>query len=268
MELKTIQSRIYEIRGQKVMLDFDLALLYETETKRLKEAVRRNIDRFPPDFLFELSRDEYHFLRTQNASLESGKGKYSKYPPFAFTEQVVAMLSGILTSPKAVDVNIAIMRAFVFMRQYALSHKDLTDKLKQLEDKYDQQFKDVYDAINFLLHKNIIETEHKERKRIGFKKDPKELIQHHNSCTISAVNDEIVQSGDSRDAGEYCIISILKEVKATFNDSAGSIYDNYLMQIFTGMIDGQRLAYMEWIRKYFQYHFVLRNWNIGIGKIN
>ena len=82
------------------------------------------------------------------------------------------MLSGILNSPKAVEVNIAIMRAFVFMRQYALSHKDLTDKLKQLEDRYDQQFKDVYDAINFLLQKDIRETEIQERKRIGFKKDP------------------------------------------------------------------------------------------------
>ncbi len=172
MELKTIQSRIFEIRGLKVMMDFDLAELYETETKRLKEAVRRNIDRFPPDFLFEISRDEYNFLRTQNATLESGKGKYSKYLPFAFTEQGVAMLSGILNSPKAVEVNIAIMRAFVFMRQYALSHKDLTDKLKQLEDRYDQQFKDVYDAINFLLQKDSNETEHKERKRIGFKNNP------------------------------------------------------------------------------------------------
>ena len=168
MELKTIQSRIYEIRGQKVMLDFDLAELYETETKRLKEAVRRNRDRFPSDFIFELSRDEYNSLRTQIASLETGKGRFSKYPPFAFTEQGVAMLSGILNSPKAIQVNISIMRAFVFMRQYALSHKDLTAKLQELESKYDLQFKDVYDAINFLLNKDKTLTQQQARKRIGF----------------------------------------------------------------------------------------------------
>jgi len=168
MELKTIQSSIYEIRGQKVMLDFDLAELYKTETKRLKEAVRRNRDRFPSDFIFELSRDEYNSLRTQIASLETGKGRFSKYPPFAFTEQGVAMLSGILNSPKAIQVNIAIMRAFVFMRQYALSHKDLTAKLEELEMKYNKQFKDVYDAINFLLNKDKTTTQQQARKRIGF----------------------------------------------------------------------------------------------------
>src|ERR1017187_6743896 len=90
MQLQVIQQKIYEIRGQKVMLDFDLAELYEVETKRLKEAVRRNIDRFPVDFMFEITREEYNFLRTQFASLEVGRGKYSKFNPFAFTEQGVA----------------------------------------------------------------------------------------------------------------------------------------------------------------------------------
>ncbi|HCW06128.1 MAG TPA: DNA-binding protein [Cytophagales bacterium] len=169
MQLQNIQSKIYEIRGQKVILDFDLAMLYETETKRLKEAVRRNANRFQTDFMFELTRDEYNSLRSQFASLEKGRGKYSKFNPFAFTEQGVAMLSSVLTSDKAIDVNISIMRAFVFIRQYSLSHKELTDKLQQLEKKYNKQFKDVYEAINFLLQKKKDEADFKDRKKIGFK---------------------------------------------------------------------------------------------------
>ena len=169
MELQAIHNKIHEIRGQKVMLDFDLAEMYETETKRLKEAVRRNIARFPADFMFELTREEYHSIRSQIASLEKGRGKYSKFNPFAFTEQGVAMLSSVLNNQKAIEVNIAIMRAFVFMKQYALSHKDLTDKLKELENKYNKQFKDVYDAINYLLKKDKQEVEQKERRQIGFK---------------------------------------------------------------------------------------------------
>jgi len=170
MQLQVIQNKIYEVRGKKVMLDFDLAQLYETETKRLKEAVRRNIDRFPADFMFELTRDEYNSLRTQFATLEKGRGKYSKFNSFAFTEQGVAMLASVLNSPKAIQVNIQIVRAFVFIRQYALTHKDLTEKLKELESKYNKQFKDVHEAINYLLNKDKQETEQKERKRIGFKK--------------------------------------------------------------------------------------------------
>ncbi|MFH0865946.1 MAG: ORF6N domain-containing protein [Bacteroidota bacterium] len=153
MQLQLIQSKIYEISGQKVMLDFDLAELYETETKRLKEAVRRNIERFPADFMFEITRDEYNSLRTQFATLEKGRGKYSKFNPFAFTEQGVAMLASVLNSPKAIQVNISIVRAFVMVRQYALTHKDLTEKLKQLESKYNRQFADVYEALNYLLEK-------------------------------------------------------------------------------------------------------------------
>lgn len=170
MQLQAIQSKIFEIRGVKVMLDFDLAQLYETETRVLKQAVRRNIDRFPDDFLFELTREEYNVLRSQIVMLETGKGKHSKYLPFAFTEQGVAMLASVLNSSKAIEVNIAIVRAFVFLRQYALTHKDLTDKLKELESKYNKQFKDVYEAINYLLNKDKQETEHKERKQIGYRK--------------------------------------------------------------------------------------------------
>jgi hypothetical protein len=171
MQLETIQSKIYEIRGHKVMLDYDLAELYETETKVLKQAVKRNMDRFPPDFMFELVKIEYDSLRSQIVTLENpGRGKYAKYMPFAFTEQGVAMLSSILKSKKAVQVNISIMRAFVFIRQYALNHKDLTDKLKELESKYNKQFKDVYEAINYLLKKDKDDMEHKNRKKIGFKR--------------------------------------------------------------------------------------------------
>lgn len=138
MQLELIQQKIYEVRGQKVMLDFDLAVLYEVETKRLKEAVRRNINRFPSDFMFELTRDEYNFLRTQFASLENGKGKFSKFNPFAFTEHGVTMLSSILNSDKAIEINISIVRVFVYIRQYALSHNELTSQLRELEVKYDK----------------------------------------------------------------------------------------------------------------------------------
>ena len=167
MHLLTIQKKIFEIRGQKVMLDFDLAELYETETKYLKRAVRANIKRFPPDFMFELTKAEWENLRC-NFSTSNNRGG-TRYSPFAFTEQGVSMLSSILNSDKAIDVNISIMRAFVFIRQYALTHSDLTEKLKELETKYNQQFKDVYEALNYLLNKDKQETEQKERKRIGFK---------------------------------------------------------------------------------------------------
>ena len=169
MQLQQIESKIYEVRGQKVMLDFDLAELYGTETKYLKRAVRSNLLRFPKDFMFELTNEEWESLRCRISTLDSGRGKHTKYLPFVFTEQGVAMLSSVLKSDKAIEVNIAIMRAFVFMRQYALSHKDLTEKLTALETKYDTQFDDVYGAIEFLLKKDKQETEHKERKRIGFK---------------------------------------------------------------------------------------------------
>lgn len=167
MQLQVIQNKIYEIRGQKVMLDFDLAELYETETKRLKEAVRRNIDRFPYDFMFELNKEEFETLRTQIATSKRGG---TRYAPFAFTEQGVAMLASVLNSAKAIEVNIQIVRAFVFLRQYALNSKEITEKLEQLEQKYNKQFKDVYEAINYLLQKDKQDTDTKERKRIGFKK--------------------------------------------------------------------------------------------------
>ena len=170
MEIQTIQSKIYEIRGQKVMLDFDLAKLYQTETKILKQAVRRNLNRFPDDFMFEVTADELENLRSQIVTSSEGWGG-RRYKPFAFTEQGVAMLASILNSPKAIEVNIAIVRAFVFMRQYALSHKDLTDKLRKLEARYNRKFKDISTAIHFLLQKDQADTRQKERNRIGYKTD-------------------------------------------------------------------------------------------------
>jgi hypothetical protein len=166
MELQTIQSKIFEIRGFKVMLDFDLAELYETETKYLKRAVRNNLNRFPQDFMFELSEEEWKSLRCSFSTSKKRGG--IRYFPFAFTEQGVAMLSSVLNSEKAIEVNIAIMRAFVFMRQFALTHKDLSDKIRELEHKYDTQFANVFDALNYLLQKDQQQTEQKERRRIGY----------------------------------------------------------------------------------------------------
>jgi len=167
MELQLIQNKIHEIRSQKVMLDFDLAELYEVQTKNLNLAVKRNLKRFPRDFMFQLTKPEWESLRLQ---IETSKGRGgTRYLPFAFTEQGLAMLSGVLNSEKAIDVNIAIMRAFVFIRQYALSHKDLTNKLKELESKYDKQFDGVYEALDYLIKKDKQQNYQRERKQIGYK---------------------------------------------------------------------------------------------------
>ena len=150
------------------MLDFDLAELYEVENRVLKQAVKRNLDRFPKDFMYQLTKAEWQEVITNCDNLPEGV-KFSPATPFAFTEQGVAMLSSVLKSKKALQVNIAIMRTFVFIRQYALSHSDLTNKLKEIEAKYNKQFNDVYEAINYLLNKEKQEISQKERKRIGYK---------------------------------------------------------------------------------------------------
>lgn len=167
MELQLIQNKIYEIRGQRVMLDFDLAEMYETETKRLKEAVRRNIDRFPDDFMFKLSNDEYENLRTQNATSNRGG---TRYMPFAFTEQGVAMLSSVLNSKKAIQVNIAVIRAFVVLRQHLADYKDLKENIATLEKQMNLNFKDINQALHYLLNKDEQQIAQHERKQIGFKK--------------------------------------------------------------------------------------------------
>ena len=159
MELQPIQSKIYEIRGQRVMLDFDLAELYQVETRTLKQAVRRNIERFEgDDFMFELSDNEYNALkdriRSQNVILEiDGRGKYPKYPPFAFTEMGVAMLSSVLRSDTAIRVNRAIMRAFVAMRNYIMTTTTVTAELSEIRARLallEQTGKDNAEAVSDL----------------------------------------------------------------------------------------------------------------------
>ena len=168
MKPQEIENRIYEIRHQNVMLDFDLAEMYQIETRVLKQAVRRNLERFPKDFMFELTEIEIESMVSQNVI--PSKQKLGGAKPFAFTEQGVAMLSSVLKSKIAIEINISIIRTFVLMRQYALSHKELSEKLSQLENKYDEKFNDVAEALNFLLQKDKIETEQKQRKPIGYKK--------------------------------------------------------------------------------------------------
>ncbi len=194
--LQIIQSKIRELRGKKVILDFELAELYGVETKVLKQAVKRNIERFPSDFMFVVTKEEEIFLRSQIVTLENkGRGKYSKYLPFAFTEQGVSMLSSVLRSSTAIAVNIAIMRVFVRMRELAATYEELKKQmdnhLKDYDELYrivkqireemndgfsdmeqqfsdtDSQFKELYEALTALLSK----PSRVERRRIGFRPD-------------------------------------------------------------------------------------------------
>ncbi len=159
--VELIERKIYLIRGDKVLLDGDLAELYGVEVKHLKRQVRRNLTRFPEDFMFELRKEEYDSLRSHFGTLK--RGEHTKYLPYAFTEQGVAMLSSVLNSERAIHVNIAIMRAFVKLREMLATHKDLARKLNEMENKYDAQFKVVFDAIRQLM----TPPEPKKRK-IGF----------------------------------------------------------------------------------------------------
>jgi hypothetical protein len=173
IESAKIVPFIYFIRNEKVMIDRDLANLYGVETKRLKEAVKRNIERFPSDFMFELSQEEYNSLRSQFATLkneDSKRGKHSKYNPYAFTEQGVAMLSSVLNSKRAIQVNISIMRAFAKIRQFALTNSTLAKKIEELEkvtnhkfSKLDKEIKLIFEAI-----KQLIKTESKPKNPLGF----------------------------------------------------------------------------------------------------
>ena len=157
---ESIVSQIHFIRGEKVILDADLAMLYGVEVKQLKRAVKRNIDRFPSDFMFELTSDEMKHLRYQFGTSSWGGVRYK---PYAFTEQGVAMLSGILKSKRAIEVNIEIMRTFVKLRQWLSSHKELEKKLNSLEKKYDENFKIVFEAIRLLM-----KEDQKPKHPIGF----------------------------------------------------------------------------------------------------
>lgn len=167
MELQIIQSKIYEIRGMRVMLDYDLAEMYQVETKNLKRSVRRNIERFPEDFMFELTKEEYDFLRCNFGTLENtGRGQFAKYLPFAFSEQGIAQLSSVLNSPLAIQVNISIIRAFVALRQYALGYTELNRKLEDFMVETNMQFSDIYQALTELASQK--ELEERPRRRIGF----------------------------------------------------------------------------------------------------
>jgi len=163
-----IERLIHSIRTQKVILDSDLAELYGVTTSNLNKAVKRNQDRFPKDFMFQLSKGEFENLRFQIgiSSFQNTSHGGRRYFPFVFTEQGVAMLSSVLSSKRAVNVNIDIMRTFVRLRQIVLSNKDLTQRVDELEKKYDLQFKIVFDAI-----RKLITPETKPKSRIGFHAD-------------------------------------------------------------------------------------------------
>jgi hypothetical protein len=198
--IKTIQNRIYEIRGERIILDRDLAELYDVPVKSLNQAVKRNIIRFPTDFMFQLSREEYDFLRFEFQAFEKkkdsaealrlqivtietpvikaesvlkGRGKFSKYLPYAFTEYGIGMLSSVLNSEKAVLMNIAIMRAFGEIRKIALKQADISEKLKAIQQKlgeHDVQLSGLYDAIENILDENAFQRRWENREPIGFKK--------------------------------------------------------------------------------------------------
>lgn len=178
------------------MLDFDLAALYEVETKVFNQAVKRNIKRFPKDFMFQLTRQEWESLRidielrvnqnnplrSQIVTLKTGRGQHTKYLPHAFTEQGVAMLSGVLNSDRAISMNIAIMRAFVEIRRILIQQNDMREQLKLIKEKlgdHDVQLSQIYDAMENLLDEKAAQRKWEERERIGFKKQGSLLHPHH-----------------------------------------------------------------------------------------
>jgi len=171
MLIKNIQSKIYEIRNERVMLDFDLAAMYEVETRVLNQAVKRNSDRFPADFIFQLTKSEWDFLMSQIVISKTETRGGTQKLPYAFTEQGVAMLSGVLKSKKAIQVNISIMRVFVAMKQMVVGNAAIAKKLEELETKYNKQFKDVYEALSYLMETKKLDDKQKQRTKIGFKKN-------------------------------------------------------------------------------------------------
>lgn len=197
--IQSIQNRIHTLRGERVMLDFDLAALYEVETKVLNQAVKRNIKRFPDDFMFRLSNSEWQSMRSQivtsfenttslrsqivtlknenqlssqNMLTNTSRGQHSKYLPYAFTEQGIAMLSGILNSDKAINMNINIMRAFVAIRKIVLQQQDTKEQLREIKERlseHDVQLSQIYDAMENILDEKASQRKWDERDRIGFK---------------------------------------------------------------------------------------------------
>lgn len=182
--IKSIQSRIYEMRGQRVMLDFDLAALYNVETRVLNQAVKRNLERFPKDFMFQLKPFEFESIKQQVKTIQESsssqfvmmgnvpQNRTDKYLPYAFTEQGVAMLSGVLNSDRAIKMNIAIMRAFIKIKRIVLSQKDIKEQLVEIRKRlsnHDINILQINEAIENLLDENASRIKWEKRKRIGFK---------------------------------------------------------------------------------------------------
>jgi len=168
MQLEKIKDQIIEIRGKKIILDINLAVIYEVETRVLKQAVRRNTDRFPDDFMFELTEAEMQNLVSQ--FVIPTINHFGGAKPFAFTEQGIAMLSSVLKSKKAIQMNISIMRAFVLMRQFALTYHELSEQLQALEKKHNQKFADIEQVLTYLMQKDKQQTQQNTRKKVGYKK--------------------------------------------------------------------------------------------------
>lgn len=164
MELQVIQQKIFEVRGYRVMFDFDIASLYQVETKALKRAVKRNLDKFPSDFMFELTPEEFENLRSQIGASSWGG---TRYMPYVFTQEGIASLSGILRSNVATQVNISIMRAFIAMRQMIMGYEELIKRIEELEVSTDAQFGEIYEALTQLASKRAVEE--KPRKPIGYR---------------------------------------------------------------------------------------------------
>ena len=167
-----VMNKIYLIRGQKVMLDRDLAELYGVETKVLNQAVKRNAARFPEDFMFQLTKSEWESLRSQIVTLEAGRGKYPKYAPTVFTEQGVAMLSSVLNSETAIRVNIQIIRIFTRMREMIMTHKDILLQLEKIEKKLAGHDEDI--TLIFQYLKQLLNPPQPPRRKIGFKRKDEE----------------------------------------------------------------------------------------------
>ncbi|HEX7902645.1 MAG TPA: ORF6N domain-containing protein [Chitinophagaceae bacterium] len=181
MNITIIQNKIYEVRGQKVMLDFDLAELYEVETRIMNQSVKRNNDRFPRDFMFQLTLKEWKTMSSQFV-MTSPQKRPKKAIPYAFTEHGVTMLASVLRSERAVKMNIAIVRAFIALRQLASDHKDLAEKLDQLKNEmydrlgeHDTQLNAIYNAIENLLDDKVEKKSWEERERIGFRNNKRKM---------------------------------------------------------------------------------------------
>lgn len=180
MELQAIQKKIYDIRGQKIMLDFDLAELYEVETKVFNQSVKRNIGRFPDDFMFQLSPKEWDSNWSQFVT-SSRKHRSKVYLPYAFTEHGVTMLASILRSEKAIKMSIAVVRAFIALKQYAIQQNNITEQLLEIRDRlgeHDVQLSSIYDAIENLLDEKAEQRTWQDRERIGFKIGKNEMGGH------------------------------------------------------------------------------------------